>query len=104
MQAALAHGPGADKVRRGQEPENGLVQGDEEREQGPPNARLRRLAPALRPLCSLVTLPSPPFSLGWLPQEAKSPAILEIPSKEHPYDPEQDAIHRRTKLLLGLRD
>jgi len=36
--------------------------------------------------------------------EAKSPAILEIPSKEHPYDPEQDAIHRRTKLLLGIRD
>lgn len=36
--------------------------------------------------------------------EAKSPAILEIPSKEHPYDPEQDVIHRRTKLLLGIRD
>jgi V-type H+-transporting ATPase subunit F len=36
--------------------------------------------------------------------ESKSPAILEIPSKEHPYDPEQDAIHRRTKLLLGIRD
>ena len=36
--------------------------------------------------------------------EGKSPAILEIPSKEHPYDPEQDAIHRRTKLLLGIRD
>jgi len=30
-----------------------------------------------------------------------SPAILEVPSKEHPYDPEQDAIHRRTRLLLG---
>ena len=36
--------------------------------------------------------------------EAKTPAILEIPSKEHPYDPEADAIHRRTKLLLGIRD
>jgi len=34
----------------------------------------------------------------------KSPTILQIPSKEHPYDPEQDAIHRRTKLLLGIRD
>ena len=34
----------------------------------------------------------------------KSPAVLEIPSKEHPYDSEQDAIHRRTKLLLGIRD
>ena len=36
--------------------------------------------------------------------EAKSPAILEVPSKEHPCDPEQDAIHRRCKLLLGIRD
>ena len=36
--------------------------------------------------------------------EAKSPAILQIPSKEHPYDAEQDVIHRRTKLLLGIRD
>jgi vacuolar-type H+-ATPase subunit F/Vma7 len=36
--------------------------------------------------------------------EQKSPAILEIPSKEHPYDPSQDAIHRRTKLLLGIRE
>ena len=31
----------------------------------------------------------------------KSPAILEIPSKEHPYDPEQDAIHRRTNIPGG---
>ena len=36
--------------------------------------------------------------------EGKSPAVLQIPSKEHPYDPEQDVIHRRTKLLLGIRD
>jgi len=36
--------------------------------------------------------------------ESLAPAILEIPSKEHPYDPAQDAIHRRTKLLLGIRD
>ena len=35
---------------------------------------------------------------------SKECAVLEIPSKEHPYDPEQDAIHRRTKLLLGIRD
>ena len=32
------------------------------------------------------------------------PTVLEMPSKDHPYDPEQDAIHRRTKLLLGIRD
>ena len=44
------------------------------------------------------------FFTSLLAQEARSPAILEIPSKEHPYDPEQDAIHRRTKLLLGIRD
>jgi V-type H+-transporting ATPase subunit F len=36
--------------------------------------------------------------------EGTSPAILEVPSKEHPYDPDQDAIHRRTRLLLGIRD
>jgi len=36
--------------------------------------------------------------------ESTSPAILEVPSKEHPYDAEQDAIHRRTRLLLGIRD
>ena len=36
--------------------------------------------------------------------EAKSPAILEVPSKENPYDANADAIHRRTKLLLGIRD
>ena len=35
---------------------------------------------------------------------ATIPTVLEIPSKEHPYDPEQDAIHRRTRLLLGIRD
>lgn len=27
-----------------------------------------------------------------------------LTSQEHPYDSEQDAIHRRTKLLLGIRD
>ena len=36
--------------------------------------------------------------------QSTAPAILEVPSKEHPYDPEQDAIHRRTRLLLGIRD
>merc|ERR1711920_114827 len=35
--------------------------------------------------------------------ESISPAILEVPSEEHPYDPEKDAIHRRTRLLLGIR-
>eukprot|EP00884_Botryococcus_braunii_P012725 jgi/Botrbrau1/21453/Bobra.0216s0061.1 len=29
------------------------------------------------------------------------PAILEIPSKEHPYDPNQDSILQRVKLMFG---
>merc|ERR1711920_333151 len=33
--------------------------------------------------------------------EGTSPAILEVPSKEHPYDPDQDAIHRRIDKTAG---
>lgn len=29
------------------------------------------------------------------------PAILEIPSKEHPYDPERDTILKRVRRLFG---
>ncbi|GAB4817369.1 hypothetical protein N2152v2_004415 [Parachlorella kessleri] len=29
------------------------------------------------------------------------PAILEIPSKEHPYDPSQDSILARVKFMFG---
>lgn len=29
------------------------------------------------------------------------PAILEIPSKDHPYDPEKDSILRRVRRLFG---
>ncbi|CAL8468611.1 g8151 [Coccomyxa elongata] len=29
------------------------------------------------------------------------PAILEIPSKEHPYDPSKDSILRRVKIMFG---
>ncbi|KAK9828567.1 hypothetical protein WJX72_000794 [[Myrmecia] bisecta] len=29
------------------------------------------------------------------------PAVLEIPSKEHPYDPTQDSILSRVKLMFG---
>ncbi|EIF48981.1 hypothetical protein HII13_001014 [Brettanomyces bruxellensis] len=29
------------------------------------------------------------------------PAILEIPSKDHPYDPEKDSILRRLRRLMG---
>merc|ERR1711871_999418 len=36
--------------------------------------------------------------------ENTRPAILEIPSKEHPYDANQDPIHKRVKLMLGIRD
>ena len=29
------------------------------------------------------------------------PTVLEIPSKEHPYDPEQDTIMQRVNMFLG---
>lgn len=29
------------------------------------------------------------------------PAILEIPSKEHPYDPSKDSIMTRVKIMFG---
>lgn len=32
------------------------------------------------------------------------PAILEIPSKEHPYDPSKDSILRRAKGLFSAED
>jgi V-type H+-transporting ATPase subunit F len=30
------------------------------------------------------------------------PAVLEIPSKDNPYDPNQDSLLTRVKHLLGL--
>jgi V-type H+-transporting ATPase subunit F len=32
---------------------------------------------------------------------APFPAILEIPSKDHPYDPEKDSVLRRVRRLFG---
>lgn len=32
---------------------------------------------------------------------AAFPAVLEIPSKDHPYDPEKDSVLRRVKRLFG---
>ncbi|SCU98205.1 LADA_0H11320g1_1 [Lachancea dasiensis] len=32
---------------------------------------------------------------------AAFPAVLEIPSKEHPYDPEKDSILKRVRRLFG---
>mmetsp|Transcript_44354 Transcript_44354/g.106855 ORF Transcript_44354/g.106855 Transcript_44354/m.106855 type:complete len:116 (-) Transcript_44354:47-394(-) len=32
---------------------------------------------------------------------ATIPTVLEIPSKEHPYDPEQDYIMQRVQMFLG---
>ncbi|KAJ1732002.1 H(+)-transporting V1 sector ATPase subunit F [Coemansia biformis] len=32
---------------------------------------------------------------------AAFPTILEIPSKEHPYDPSKDSVLRRVQLLFG---
>mmetsp|Transcript_25487 Transcript_25487/g.33299 ORF Transcript_25487/g.33299 Transcript_25487/m.33299 type:complete len:117 (+) Transcript_25487:81-431(+) len=33
--------------------------------------------------------------------EQTIPTVLEIPSKDHPYDPEQDYIMQRINLMLG---
>nr|WCZ58579.1 vacuolar H(+)-ATPase subunit F [Andalucia godoyi] len=32
------------------------------------------------------------------------PAVVEIPSKDKPYDPSQDTVLQRVRLLLGERD
>ncbi|SCW04386.1 LAFE_0H12376g1_1 [Lachancea fermentati] len=32
---------------------------------------------------------------------AAFPAVLEIPSKEHPYDPEKDSVLKRVRKLFG---
>lgn len=32
---------------------------------------------------------------------AAFPTILEIPSKDHPYDPEKDSVLRRVRRLFG---
>lgn len=29
------------------------------------------------------------------------PAVLEIPSKDHPYDPEKDSVMKRVRRLFG---
>ncbi|OHT08957.1 V-type ATPase, F subunit family protein [Tritrichomonas foetus] len=34
--------------------------------------------------------------------EKPLPAILEIPSKDHPYKPEEDTVFKRVSALLGL--
>lgn len=35
---------------------------------------------------------------------ATIPTVLEIPSKDHPYDPANDTIMKRVNLMLGLRE
>lgn len=32
---------------------------------------------------------------------AAFPAVLEIPSKDHPYDPEKDTVLKRVRRLFG---
>jgi len=32
---------------------------------------------------------------------ASIPTILEIPSKDHPYDPEQDSVMQRVTMMVG---
>mmetsp|Transcript_5648 Transcript_5648/g.9852 ORF Transcript_5648/g.9852 Transcript_5648/m.9852 type:complete len:117 (+) Transcript_5648:117-467(+) len=31
------------------------------------------------------------------------PSVLEIPSKDHPYDPHQDSLLRRVKIIMGAQ-
>lgn len=33
--------------------------------------------------------------------QAPFPAVLEIPSKDHPYDPEKDSVLRRVRRIFG---
>ncbi|KAJ2765568.1 H(+)-transporting V1 sector ATPase subunit F [Coemansia nantahalensis] len=33
--------------------------------------------------------------------DAAFPTVLEIPSKDHPYDPEKDSVLKRVQLLFG---
>ena len=36
--------------------------------------------------------------------EQTIPTVLEIPSKDHPYDPKSDTIMRRVNAMLGLNE
>lgn len=73
--------------------------------------RRSRLTRAPHPPSSLPLLPSPQIAHEmratldkWAELGEKRPAILEVPSKEHPYEKALDPVYQRTKLLLGLRD
>ena len=35
--------------------------------------------------------------------DSNTPTILEIPSKDHPYDPSKDLIMKRVMLKMGIR-
>jgi hypothetical protein len=69
---------------------------------------------------STYDLPSTPLRPSFLPGEHSSlsqiadkirsrvdaytqafPSLLEIPSKDHPYDPEKDSVMKRVKKLFG---
>ena len=53
-----------------------------------------------------------PFGRAYAPEEldlvrrveaytAAFPSLLEIPSKDHPYDPEKDSVLKRVRRLFG---
>jgi vacuolar-type H+-ATPase subunit F/Vma7 len=43
-----------------------------------------------------------PFTLEQTRKKKAIPAVLEIPSKDSPYDPNQDSLLLRVKHLLGM--
>jgi vacuolar-type H+-ATPase subunit F/Vma7 len=46
----------------------------------------------------------PPLSNMPKPKTRQAiPAVLEIPSKDSPYDPSQDSLLQRVKMLLGAQ-
>ena len=59
-----------------------------------------------------VDVPARPGAPAWLSPHGRcdrTPSLTvtvtsPLTPQEHPYDSEQDAIHRRTKLLLGIRE
>ena len=74
-----------------------------------PRQRQRQLRAAFS-LGQPVDVPARPGAPAWLSPHGsldRNPApdreLIPTP-QEHPYDSEQDAIHRRTKLLLGIRE
>ena len=65
----------------------------------------RLCAAAARPACAQPALDATrrqTFSFRDASRPQPIPAVLEIPSKDSPYDPNQDSLLQRVKHLLGM--